>query len=457
MPWFPSREQLRRAGTQLIELGSRPVVILLIALTLRLGIALFLPPSPDFAALMEPGRTALNLASGRGYTFDFYGTRTERPLVAFLPPLHPWLLALSLQFADAPLAYSVFQALLGTLTVGLLYLLATEMAGRRVGVLAAWGAALYPPHLLLVGQPHSTVLHACCLVAVLLAGWRLCKQPTGGRALVTGSLVGIFALGRPQMMAFAPIIVGWLWLNQVRGRRLWRSTLVLVLAAVAVVLPWCIRNTLLFGRPTFLSTNGGVTFWNGNNPFTTGSAHDVYADKLAAYRGIERDRDLPDVYQHPEPYPFPPEIEARLGSMPELELDRAAYRAGLDYIRRFPLDWLELEGRKLVSFWWFRPNLGANPIYRDHWTALYKFQYPFLLIPAIVGIALSARSDATGPTASWRRYSLLYAILLFYTLIHLIYNVLTRYRWEIELLLVIFAAIALDEAWQKLAGRERMA
>ncbi len=212
---------------------------------------------------------------------------------------------------------------------------------------------------------------------------------------------------------------------------------------MVIVLPWCIRNTLLFGRPTFISTNGGVTFWNGNNPFTTGSAHDVYADRLAAYRGVERDPALPTVYQHPEPYPFPPEIEAEVQTMPELELDRAAYRAGLDYIRQKPADWLRLEGQKLVSFWWFRPNLGANPIYRDQWTFLYQIQYPFLLAPAIVGLVLSARK-------CWRCYALLYAVMIFYTCTHVAFNVLTRYRWEIELLMLLFAALAAEAGWQKI-------
>ena len=52
------------------------------------------------------------------------------------------------------------------------------------------------------------------------------------------------------------------------------------------------------------------------------------------------------------------------------------------------------------------------------------------------GMALAGRS--------WRRYSLVWAVLGFYTLVHLIFNVLTRYRWEFELLLLIFAGLALE-------------
>jgi hypothetical protein len=432
-----------RAGAA--RLLSEPLLFLLAALVLRLGVAFVLPPPDDFVELMEPGRTAANLAASRGYTFDFYGTRSEMPLQAFLPPLHPWLIALALQFAQPVLAYGLLQAVLGIVTVWLLYLLAKALAGWRVAMLAGWVAALYPSHVLLVGQPHSTVLHACCLLAVLLACWHVLQRPTVGVALVAGGLVGVFALGRPQIVVLVPIIAGWLWVNRLRGWSLWRVSIVLALATIVVILPWCIRNSILLGRPVYVSTNGGVTFWNGNNPFTTGSAHDVYADKLAAYRGIVRDPSLPDVYQHPEPYPFPPEIEAQLATVSELQLDRSFYRAGLDWIRQNPSAWLELEVQKLASFWWFRPNLGSNPLYQDAWTSLYRIQYVPLLVLTLIGLAISA--------PQWRRYSLLYAVMVLYTLVHLAYNVLTRYRWEIELLMILFAALAVSSLWDWVVSR----
>jgi len=428
---------------------ERTIYILIVAFILRLGVAILLPLPADFMYLTEPGWTAANLAAGRGYTYDFYGTRLETPLLAFVPPLHPFFIYLALQFPDPALTLGVFQAVLGTLTVFLIHRLARELAGRCAGTLAGWGAALYPAHVLMTSQPPSVVLHACCLTAALLAVWRLYKRPAVGQALLAGGLTGLFALTRPQVLGFIPVIVGWLWLNGLHGRRLWRLAAALALMAALVVLPWSVRNAVVVGRPLPTPTNGGVTFWNGNNSFTTGSGHDVYADKLAAYRGIARDPDLPDVYEHPEPYPFPPEIEARLQTIPELELDRAFYWAGLDYIRHHPADWLKLVWRKLVSFWWFRPNLGCNPLYREHWTVLYRFQYAGVLALAAIGLGLSARC--------WRRYALLYAIFAYYTLVHLVFEVLTRYRWEIELLVLIPVALTLESAWRKIRGRQTTA
>jgi hypothetical protein len=427
--------------------------MLAVALALRLGVAFLVPMPADFMTLSEPGWTAANLVSDKGYTFDFYGTRPDKPLQNFTSPLHPWLMALALLFPDPALAYAVLQAFLGTLTVWLLWRLAGAMTGRRAGALAGWGAALYPAHILLTAQPLSVVLHACCLVAVLLASWGLKERPSAGRALLVGGLVGLLGLGRAQILGFLPVLIGWLWLNRVRGRQLGRTAAVLVAAAVVVLMPWSVRNAVVLGWPLPTPTNDGVTFWNGNNPFTTCCGHDVYADKLAAYQGVARDPALPDVYEHPEPYPFPSEVAAQVRTMSELELRRAFYRAGFEYIRQHPLDWLRLEWRKLVSFWWFRPNLGANPLYREHWTDLYKIQYAALLPLALAGVVLSLHGAAAGSAGGWRGFALLYAIMAYTSLVQVFFEVLTRYRWEIELLMLIFAALALDTVWQRARDR----
>jgi hypothetical protein len=292
------------------------------------------------------------------------------------------------------------------------------------------------------------VLHAFFLAAIFFTVWQLSVKPVNSRALMAGGVVGVYALSRPQILGFVPIIIVWLWLIKVRGRKLLRIVITMITVIILVVLPWSIRNYLVVGRPLPTPTNGGVTFWNGNNPFTSGSGHDVVAERLAAYQGIQRDPSLPDVYEHPEPYPFPAGIDSRIATMPELEMDRAFYRAGLDYIRNQPVDWLWLEGQKLISFWFFRPNLGANPLYRSHWTSLYRVQYGILMILAAAGMILSARE--------WRRYSLFYALFGYTTLMHLAYNVLTRYRWEMELFFLIFAGMAVERVWQLVvAGKSK--
>ena len=102
-----------------------------------------------------------------------------------------------------------------------------------------------------------------------------------------------------------------------------------------------------------------------------------------------------------------------------------------------------LEGRKLLSFWWFRPNLGANPRYQDEWTVAYRLVYAAVALGALAGLVLSLSNDG------WRRWALIYAVLGIETLVYLGFHVLTRFRWEIEFILLILASSFLAWACRK--------
>jgi len=120
------------------------------------------------------------------------------------------------------------------------------------------------------------------------------------------------------------------------------------------------------------------------------------------------------------------------------------YLAGLQFIRENPRQWLELEGRKLVSFWWFRPNIGRSRadlgeyglVYDSRWIMPYKILYAGVLFFFLVGIVLSV--------SRWRIYSLFYFLFVYLTVVYVGFEVITRYRWEIEPFMLILATTA---AW----------
>lgn len=442
---------------------GRPLPILLAALLLRLGAAWLLPLPADFAQRTDSGLTALNVVSGRGYTHDFYGSRPDAPLRAYMPPLHVAWVTLSLLLPNPRLAHSVQQVAAGTLAVWLVYRLAGALGGPLTGGLAGWAMALYPTYIIVTTIPESVVLLSTCLAAVLLLAWRLWEKPGPGRAVAAGLALGLLALGRPQALLLLPALLVWLAVKRPVPARLSRLAALCCLGAGLVVIPWVARNWVVLGGPAFLSTNGGRTCWLGNNPFTTGSGGDVYADKLAAYLGLPRDPSWPEILEFPTGYPFPRGLEARAATLPEQALERAFYRAAVEYVRAEPAEWLALEGRKLLSLWWFRPNLGANPQYQDEWTAAYRLVYAAVAFVALAGLALSLRSDPSpgpirpvrsspargGEDDAWRRWGLIYTVLGIQTLVYLGFHVLTRFRWEMEFILLILASFLIARACQR--------
>jgi len=186
------------------------------------------------------------------------------------------------------------------------------------------------------------------------------------------------------------------------------------------------------------STNAGMTFWNGNNPFTTGSGWDVYVERLRAYTGRPLLAYPTQGIVATARYPLPKELEIQVGWLDELELDRRLFQAGVAFIQNQPRLWLNLTVQKLVSFWWFRPNIGTvRRLYDPEWILPYQALYALLLPLTVSGIILSFKQ--------WRKYSLFYICFAYFTGAYVTFNVVTRYRFEIEQFLLFFASLALTQ------------
>ena len=64
-----------------------------------------------------------------------------------------------------------------------------------------------------------------------------------------------------------------------------------VLIACLLIAPWSIRNTRLLGSFVQISTNGGVNFWEGNNPTSNGSTEALPQETIKMNEAV-RDRYL---------------------------------------------------------------------------------------------------------------------------------------------------------------------
>jgi hypothetical protein len=149
------------------------------------------------------------------------------------------------------------------------------------------------------------------------------------------------------------------------------------------------------------------------------------------------------------PYPLPHEVAPDVQHLSEVELDRALYQAGWRFIRENPRQWLSLVKTKLLSFWWFRPHIGQSRadlgehglVYDPRWIIPYKFLYATLFPFFLGGLILSIRR--------WRAYVLFYLLFAYLTVVYLAFNVMTRYRWEIEPYILFFALAALVHLVQR--------
>ena len=129
-------------------------------------------------------------------------------------------------------------------------------AGDRAAVVAAWIAALYPNLWMNDGLIMSESVSTLCVAGVLLTALRWREAPSVRRLVPLGVLLGLAALARSELVLAVPLVGLWCW---VEARRDWRTPVLMMATAAAVLAPWAVFNLARFEQPVLLTTNDGTT------------------------------------------------------------------------------------------------------------------------------------------------------------------------------------------------------
>ena len=153
--------------------------------------------------------------------------------------------------------------------------------GRGAGRIAALLCALQPGL-----AAYSHYIYSETLFTALLTGaaylWYRSPRPGRSAAVGAGVLFGLAALTRSVAFYFLPVWLGWLVL-----RRRWselRRVALLAGVTLAVVLPWTIRNALVFHDFILIDGTLGRTAWWAYND----APLDVVAGRHRRKVGVER-------------------------------------------------------------------------------------------------------------------------------------------------------------------------
>jgi 4-amino-4-deoxy-L-arabinose transferase-like glycosyltransferase len=259
----PRRFALALAGIALLGFAVRLAYAL--AADLPKGIGDDLWYHEVALGLFERGFSDPFVSIGSGGDIQL-GTGGEEIPTAFHAPLFPWLLAAVSELgADSYRAHQVVAAALGTGTVAIAGLIGRRLGGDRLGLLAAAAAAVYLPLAINDSFVMSESLYGLLVAATLLLVLRLRERPSGARALALGAVLGLAALTRTEALFLAALLAPLVWTAGERRAR----NLALVAAGIAVlVLPWCVRNSLVFDRPVGIVTGAGSIVAGANTDST---------------------------------------------------------------------------------------------------------------------------------------------------------------------------------------------
>ena len=206
-------------------------------------------------------------------------------------------------------AARIANAFVGTGIVALIGLIAFQLWGRRVALIALALGAVYIP-LILVGQSvMSEPLFVLCLLGAIAAVLHSRAYPW---VILAGVLMGLAILGRANaIVLLLPLAVA------VRGGG-WRAPVVLVVAAALTVLPWTIRNYETFDAFVPVSTQFGSALAGTYNS-------EARADKVnpASWRTLKRVDDYRPIFN-------------QIRSTPEPVLEKRLRAASVDFIKEHP-------------------------------------------------------------------------------------------------------------------------
>jgi hypothetical protein len=203
-----------------------------------------------FASDYKPRRDALHyqliasaFANGDGISARFPFTYLHP--TAFRPPLYPALLGAFYWVTGVHVGVGqLLNVALGATVVVLAAMLGAAIAGRRAGVAAGIAVGVYPPILandvVLLSEPLSLAL----LLAMILLLVR-------GRPAWAGVACGLLMLTRPSAQLLVVVVAAWLvwWAG-------WRAAARFGVVSIVVVAPWIVRNWVLVGAPTIVTSNG---------------------------------------------------------------------------------------------------------------------------------------------------------------------------------------------------------
>ncbi|GER88520.1 hypothetical protein KDW_26820 [Dictyobacter vulcani] len=185
-------------------------------------------------------------------------------------PLWPVLIGL-LSLPSNPHALSVrlFLCALDAGTCVLIYLFARRLLNAHWALIAGISASLYPNLFIYTGWLYSETLYTFLLTAFIYVLYCFQRERRLRQAVVSGLLVGLLALTRPNGLLLIGLCVVWLlvlaWQRHFNWKYALRMLVLVPALALLLIVPWTLRNYLVTQRFLPVATGDGTVLLGAYN------------------------------------------------------------------------------------------------------------------------------------------------------------------------------------------------
>ncbi|NLO33451.1 MAG: tetratricopeptide repeat protein [Candidatus Hydrogenedentes bacterium] len=439
----------KKQGWVYVALGA----ILILAVILRCWYLTQVMTAPDFSALQQDPEVqdyfARAVLSGDWSVPDGETDPEMQSTAFYRPPGYGYLLtALYFLSSGSYLAPRILNAVLGVLTVLLLFALGKRFFGSVAGLFSALLAAIYSVFIYWEGEVNDPALFVFLVPALFFVLDKWSQNFKYRYIFFAGLIFGCYGLARPNILGFGPVVALWIlwtaWRNQ-KGGRVLASWLLLLLTTAALIVPVTIRNYRASGEFVPISTyfghnliignheqSDGITPWLPYLQELEGSGNWSARDYVNVVRGLGKEVGQPDLSHSEASHVFSQKALTYIKTHPQETLRR--------YLRRFVLLWtpVEITCNKVVHYE-LKHYMPLRILPRFPFVAAFFFMGLFLLLLSFPRIL---KSD------SWRgdiaMLLLILCFLAYYLLSFLPFFVNGRARLPVIPLFMLFAGYALQ-------------
>jgi len=392
--------------------------------------------SPTFwAPAVDPGwydQVAQNILRGNWGPFPF-----------FRAPLYPALLAgVYGVFGHDLVAARVLNVVLQTFTGWAIWRVGRSYFSPAVGVIASALFAVNGTTIYFAGEILSTSAEMLAAILALWATLRVTRAWSSESLVLCGLAWGTAAITRPNFLFALPVVLVGLWVSAKKSAEAAnRKPLAALISGAAVwfvglalpIAPVTAANAIYGGEFVLIATQGGVNFWIGNNPESTGV--------LSVLPGYGNTWTMEDAEA---------EAERETGrSLKPGELSRFYYEKGQRFLADNPAPALRFIIRKAALF--FNRFEVSNNKHMLYFSGLSPWLPPLMYL----NFGLLVPLGLLGSFALWRRFEIkiLIGLALIYALSVVLFFVTSRFRMPTVPWLLLIAACAMVWTAETLSRR----
>jgi len=351
---------------------------------------------------------------------------------------------------------------LGLVNCVLAYILGRSLFGRCAGLILAGLMSVYWIFIFFEGELLAPVLIIFCALSLMNILYLWTAKVTCLRGIAAGVFCGLFALFRPNILLFVPVILVWAWWltrQQNDRRRFFTAIIGFIVSIAAVIAPVTLRNYLVADDLVLICSNSGVTLYIGNNE--NSDCVNPRIPDLQQLTGLYKW----GCFEYPQVVHG---ISRTVGRpMKHSEVSSYFAKKAIHYICKHPLKILKLTAKKTALFW------GPAEV-SDNKEVLYAKQqslalryipgFPVVISSALVGLLqlifnlkIWRIRKEQFPLAVRKQLGMSLLIVLFigtYFVSFLPFIITARYRVPIIPFLLLFGAYGLCSMGQYIRRRD---